>query len=323
MILRKYVLWFLVGMSMALSPVNAFVKGGTLCSRSIISYSPHLIVEPPQGTPVLAEYLFFTGFADSPFNYRRQFTALSGQGIRVLSVAYPSHAGAKGFPLGVMSFKTVVQGMVDFLGKYGRSTLPLFIGGWSTGGTVSEYLVQHELIEKQLHRSISGVIEIAPGMPVKMIPGTFGFVTKATLAVDPVGEFWERLEVSPRTPFFHPVFALTLLSASWDLYHHPERHGRVPTLLFTAGELDRYVDGRKVLEWAKSVNNPSAFAPDFIQPGRLWIEYYPNEFHALHWGEHLIAVESKTARFIQAVLKQQGGENSINALMGVPGISEY
>lgn len=314
---------FFAGSWILFSPSTAFSAGSTFCSRSIASYSPHLIIDPPEGTPVVGEYIYFTGFADSPFNYRRQFTALSQQGIRVLSVAYPSHAGATGFPLGILSFETVAQGMVDFLGRHGRANLPLFIGGWSTGGTVSEYLVQHDLIKKQLRRTISGVIEIAPGMPVKMIPGSFGFVTKATLTPDPVGEFWEQLQISPRTPFFHPVFAITLRNASWDLYHHPERHGRVPTLLFTAGEFDHYVDGKMVLDWGKTVNNHAAYPPDLIQPGRLWIESYPKEFHALHWGAHLQAIEAKTARFIQAVLKQQSGENSLDVLMGPPGISQY
>jgi hypothetical protein len=102
------------------APGTAFGTQSSYCSRTIVSYSPHLIVEPPPGTRVVAEYIYFTGFADSPFNYRRQFNALAQQGIRVLSVAYPSHAGAKGFPLGGLSFQTVAQGMVDFLGQHGR-----------------------------------------------------------------------------------------------------------------------------------------------------------------------------------------------------------
>jgi hypothetical protein len=80
--------------------------------------------------------------------------------------------------------------------------LPLFMGGWSTGCTVSEYLVSTQLIGKQLHRSISGVIQITPGMPVKMLPGTFGFVTKATLTPDPKGDFWDNLQVLRARPSF-------------------------------------------------------------------------------------------------------------------------
>lgn len=85
----------------------------------------------------------------------------------------------------------------------------------------------------------------------------------------------------------------------------------MPTLLFVAGNDDHYVDSQKVLEWGKTVN------------GRLWIESYPEEFHALHWGQHLTAVESKISRFILAVLAQQSEATSLEQTLGVPGVSEH
>jgi alpha-beta hydrolase superfamily lysophospholipase len=207
------------------------------------------IAEPTEGVPK-ADILYFHGFADRIDNHRPLFEQWTNGGYRVIAFDYPSHGETCG------SANTINQYNFRDIAKFAQiieaatrmdHQRPLFLAGWSTGGTIAARMVQSDKFA-QLGRKISGMILFSPGIPVRPIVGQAGTVTSETLTrnLQPP----HMGEIKPKSPLLTPIFASNILLNS-NLAYQQSFPVSIPLLIFVGGdEEDRYVNSASLKKWA-------------------------------------------------------------------------
>jgi alpha-beta hydrolase superfamily lysophospholipase len=249
-----------------------------VCSKWLLSNDlPYVVYDPPSGTAVLAQWFFLPGFADEPKNHDAFFKGLARNGIRVVSMTYPSHGEASGAPLGFYTFRSLLRKAVLPLMKAALIPgIPYLIGGWSTGAVMSEYLVRGSLLKDFVGSSPSGVIEIALGLPVRLVPGNWlAQVTPETLSSREEPAFWQGVSIRPSSPYLHPLFSATLAIESFLLRKVPAGRERIPTLVLSAGKKDAYVQAEQTHQLFNRLSQ--------LPQSRIQVVQFPEAKHAIQW----------------------------------------
>lgn len=198
--------------------------------------------------PVVADLIYVHGFADRFDNHEPLFASYNEAGVRVIAFDLPGHGENHGISnfLGLWSIDEMLY-LIQAAEVKTREDAqrPLLLAGWSTGGLIVTRYVQTRL--QDLERTVRGVILYAPGVAVQMLPGKFGFVTQDTLTQNENPP--HKAAPSPRSPLdmAYIKFSSSLLLQSHLAYN--AQLPRIPTLVFSAGDNDKYVKSKKVREW--------------------------------------------------------------------------
>lgn len=257
--------------------------------------------------------LYVHGFADRVDNHPDLFKALAGQGrAKVVGYELPFH----GETYGIGAHAWLPFQDVERFEVMGRNAMeversardgaarPFVPIGWSTGGLLVVRMVQLGIFEEAGRRP-AGVVLHAPGIAVKPIVGSFGFVTLGTLTdglQSPLAG-----PIYPRSPFFRPHLSLQILRNSRLAREEPYPLD-LPTLIVLGGEReDRYVDTAEVARWAEERLSEGA---------RIWV-VRTRLPHALDWDDGPAGerVRSLSAAFGLAAARG----NPARAMGGPPG----
>lgn len=271
----------------SLAATNLLRSGTTMVSSELLeealpchSFFPltslrYYVVQPPKGTPVQADILYFTGYADSGVNHLPLFDAWAQSGFRVLSFDYPSHGETKAWlpfggpvALNFFSLKRLAALAMNLEGRL-RADRPLILAGWSTGGLEAARLVQAGWYGD---RKPAGLILFAPAVSPRLFPGVAGFVTKDTLTDNPLAPLESKIK--PRAPgYLTPLFALSMLKESKALREGSFPKG-IPVFTIVAGSKDRYVHSEPTIRWIE----------EQARQGNAFYGYQEESLHALDWA---------------------------------------
>lgn len=240
----------------------------------------------------VADVIFLHGFSDRLDNHMPLFNELTSRGMRVISFEYPSHGETQSASLGWYSFEDLFNLVriveAQTVEEDGR---PLFLMGWSTGGLLAARMAQKEFFSK-FTRAPSGLVLIAPGVSVYLVPGQWGFVTEESLTSNP--SVPHKGPIAPSSPFAKPVFSLRLLANS--LFSWTAMPRGLPVLTLIGGDLtDVYADSKEVKRWVRQrrKGNPLMYGVQCAQ-GKHELD---NEFEPLG-----VTVRRASSDFLSGIL---------------------
>lgn len=289
-------------------PLCAKLLGGTSSKYEGV---PYRIYEPGRSVGARAEFIFLPGFADVPKNHDAFLKRLARAGIRSIAITYPSHSGAQhSVSLGAFTVPRLVRSLiVPVIREESKCDVPIFLGGWSTGALIAEYLAQHRTLENELSQVPIGLVQITPAMPVRLLPGKLGFVTSRTLSSDPDENSWREMAILPRTPLAFPLFALSLLSQSYRLQLDVNAAAPLPRLVFLTGKRDRYVDPRATSDWLVRLYGSE-------QRTKIWTVHFSEAPHAVQWEK---STRETIETFLVRMIESSGKATELGPALGGPG----
>lgn len=208
----------------------------------------HLNTAPFRGTVI-----FLHGLGDRFENHEPLFLAMRQGGFDVVGINLPGHGDSEG-SLNSYSFEDLSR-MVDSQARLSSERGLIQLVGWSTGGLLAAYFMNHSSLANQVSR----VVLQAPAIAPKTLIGSAGWITNNTLSsasiyYRPLGQ-----NAKPATPFAIPVFAVRMLKDSYGIRSNPENYpSSVPTLFLQGGladgGIDNYVKAKGNLKFAKTLS---------------------------------------------------------------------
>lgn len=222
-----------------------FIEMNPLCTLRVVTELPL--------KKHLADVLFLTGFSDRADNHKPLFSLLANEGYRVISFDYPSHGETNCLNLDLHNFTSISNLAVNLLSMPAyKSTKPLYLSGWSTGGLMAYRMLQRKYFGD---RNISGAVMIAPGLSVYPIPGEHGIVTQNSLLsnLNPP----HSGPIKPISPLLFLGFSSSLITNS--VLAKNQDVPRTPILMLLGDDkLDVYADTADIRNWYVS-NRRSSF----------------------------------------------------------------
>lgn len=213
------------------------------------------VVEESKNVTTKADVLFLTGFSDRADNHAPLFSLLTQNGFRVISFDYPSHGKTECWSLnthGMVSLEGLAQ--IVLMSPDVRSTQPLYLMGWSTGGLLTYRMLQRNAFS---WREVRGAVLLAPGLSVYAVPGDYGVVTLDSLLSNPNPPHMGT--ISPSSPLLYPLFGADLIAAS--VLARIESVPNVPILMILAGdETDLYANTKKIKNWYRKAKKQNFLA---------------------------------------------------------------
>lgn len=165
-----------------------FLNLGWNCTVRVVSQTPD---QKPLG-----DVLFLTGFSDRADNHGPLFDEITNSGFRVISFDYPSHGETDCWNLDFHNFTTLSDLAESILSHPNyKSTNPLYLSGWSTGGLLAYRMAQRGYF---LSRDLKGLVLLAPGLAIYKVPGVAGVVTQESLLSNPSPPHMGP--ISPKSP---------------------------------------------------------------------------------------------------------------------------
>ena len=228
---------------------SQMVSFGESCRIRVVSKTPKSV------TPK-ADVLFLIGFADRADNHGPLFEQLAGQGYRVISFDYPDHGESRCYSLDMQNFTTLSTISERILERQEYSSdRPLYLSGWSTGGLLAYRMAQQGAFAE---RQVAGMVLLAPGLSVYMIPGEAGWVTQESLLSNPNPPHLGPIQ--PESPLVYPAFSSALLFNAWRARRQSVPN--IPILMFLGGDRqDVYANTPKIKSWYEEVRTSN---PDFV-----------------------------------------------------------
>jgi hypothetical protein len=306
---RNYLLFILL---FPVLSTGSFAHSFYVCQFSILKFGkstvPVFIQGRKEGTPERGKFFFLPGLADLASSHTQLIDEITGAGFDFISVTYPSHEGSSGAGLGWYRVpKLIERAIIPVVSRMAKELGPndFHFGGWSTGATLIEYILQNELLN-ELNIQPQSEILITPGLSVRPIVGRWENISRDTIAgpysTFPAGDF------KPQTPLVFPyLFAPSLLWESIILAENPIHHPlNVPTYIALANDLDAYVETRKVRRFARRLGEANY---------PVWVDQFDSPFHAIEWEPQIgTTLVSKVVRIMTTIADE--GPQALGSMLG-------
>lgn len=216
-------------------------------------------VYAPKEGEYKADIFYYHGFGDSFENHEELFAGFVKKGFRVISFDYPDHGRTLNNFSQSLHFKTLndvaklgVEVYKQVITESEKTSAPLYLAGWSTGGLISARIIQDSKFAS-FSKKIEALILYAPGLNVKLCVGEkLCEVTNETLTHK---SLLHDREIKPNFPAKYLLFASSMLyqghlskKLSWP---------STPTLIFHSSIDDQYVKTTENMDYFNEVSQAS------------------------------------------------------------------
>ncbi|MGY0217126.1 alpha/beta hydrolase [Endozoicomonadaceae bacterium StTr2] len=117
-------------------------------------------VFPPEGVTTRGRFLLIHGLGDSAYSWRDMAFSLAQQGFETRTILLPGHGSRPGDMLRVSAQQWLEAARQHFAFMRGDNQLPLYVGGFSTGGLLATQLALE-------NPDIAGLLLVAPAWQVE------------------------------------------------------------------------------------------------------------------------------------------------------------